>query len=58
MYRLHWQIQDNKDRALKSSTAFFNQLQQQVTTQVKSAKVKKGAERKDKRSTSAAQFKL
>jgi hypothetical protein len=36
----HGQIKDNKNPSLKSSTAFFNRLQEEVSTQVGAVKDK------------------
>lgn len=39
---------EGKDKALKSSQAFFSQLQDQVKTQIKSAKVQSSKKKKHK----------
>merc|ERR1712071_160979 len=51
-------IKDNDKKSLKSSTAFFNQLQENVASEIKEAKTGKAKSKLNKKHVSASKLKL
>lgn len=49
---------DGMDKALRSSQAFFSQLQDQVKTQVKGSKEQSNKKKKDQKEISGSKLKL